>query len=202
MLKMNNNKDVDNVLHLIGIGLVGAEIGVELGSTSIKFLRTNPQKLYLVDPWSMDGYEPAMEANDETFDLKEWLKRHPHQTGAPTIEAFNAYYDKQASDVRERFKDTENVEICRMNSTDWFKQFKSPFLDWIYIDGDHSYTGAYNDYCNALKVVKSGGIIIGDDYVWDSPLDKGGVKKAVNQWAKENSLRLEKHGKRQVVVRL
>jgi predicted O-methyltransferase YrrM len=87
-----------------------------------------------------------------------------------------------------------------MTATQWFAQFDKPFLDWIYIDGDHSYTGAYNDFCNALTVVKKGGIIIGDDYKWSSDGDKGGVKKAVNQWAEENDLKLEQYGKNQVVV--
>ena len=76
-----------------------------------------------------------------------------------------------------------------------------PFLDWIYVDGDHSYTGAYTDLCNALKAVKSGGLIIGDDYKWGRPGDKGGVKKAANQWAEENGLTLEQYGKNQFVVR-
>ena len=39
-------------------------------------------------------------------------------------------------------------------------------LDWIYIDGNHSYEQCIKDLKNALNIVKPGVLIIGDDYGW------------------------------------
>ena len=75
--------------------------------------------------------------------------------------------------VEKEFGKDARVEICRETATEWFAKFDAPFLDWIYVDGDHSYTGAYTDLCNALKAVKSGGLIIGDDYKWGSTWRQG-----------------------------
>ena len=76
-------------------------------------------------------------------------------------------------------------------------------LDWIYIDGDHSYTGVKNDLNNAIEVVKPGGLIIGDDYKWKSlTADKGGVKKAVNEFVSQHGLNLSAHGSVQWSIKL
>jgi hypothetical protein len=202
MMGTPKNKDSHNIMELIKEGSVGAEIGVWMGSSSRQFIQRKPAKLYLVDPWAVRGYDEALEAKDETFDYDKYLNNYSKLAGDPTAESFDVYYDDVAANVQREFGSLSNVEVCRMTATEWFSQFDKPFLDWIYIDGDHSYTGAYTDFCNALKVVKSGGVVIGDDYKWGRPGDKGGVKKAVNQWAEENGLELQQYGANQVVVHL
>lgn len=47
--------------------------------------------------------------------------------------------------------------------------------DLIFIDGDHSYGSVVHDITKSLKILKSGGIICGHDYNWET------VKKAVDQ---------------------
>jgi predicted O-methyltransferase YrrM len=89
-----------------------------------------------------------------------------------------------------------------MLSTNWFETYSGEKLDWIYIDGDHSYTGVINDLRNAIKVVKKGGLIIGDDYKWHSEEDKGGVKKAVKEFIAEQNLKVNQYGKVQFVIQL
>ncbi len=197
MMGGNTNHDSKNIMHLIEEGTVGAEIGVWKGSSSRQFVKKNLKKLYLVDPWAVSGYDEAIEANDPTFSLDAMLNKDQYvrQTGGNTVEKFTKYYDDVAEKVIKEFADNKEVEVHRMTATEWFNQFDKPFLDWIYVDGDHSYTGCYNDLCNALKAVKKGGLILGDDYKWHSDGDKGGVKKAVNQFVEENNLTLNKHGK-------
>ena len=71
-------------------------------------------------------------------------------------------------------------------------------LDWIYIDGDHSFEGCYTDLKYALEVVKPSGLIIGDDYVWPgAKWGKNGVTEAVNKFKDENNFKLFKHGETQ-----
>lgn len=202
MMGQPTNSDSVSIVNLIREGSVGAEIGVWMGNSSRRFLSRNPSKLFLVDPWSVSGYQPAIDANDDTHDEQYYYERYSRITGGNDEASFNKYYSKIADGVVREFGHLSNVEICRMNSTEWFAQYDKPFLDWIYIDGDHSYTAVYSDFSNALKVVKSGGLIMGDDYHWGKPVDKGGVKRAIDQWAEENQLTLEKYGQKQVVVRI
>lgn len=204
MMGSSTNNDSHHIMSLVEKGTVGAEIGVWKGSSSRQFLKREPEMLYLVDPWACSGYDEAVEANDPTFSMKNMLnnRKYVQLAKGNDEKAFDIYYDDVAAAIEEEFGKKENVTIARMPATQWFNQFDEPFLDWIYIDGDHSYTGAYNDCCNALKVVKKGGLIMGDDYKWGKDGDKGGVKKAVNQWVEENNLTLEQFGDFQFVVRL
>jgi len=63
-------------------------------------------------------------------------------------------------------------------------------LDWVYIDGDHSYEGAMKDLVNFAPKVKSGGLVLGHDYV-DHILAESrepfGVVRAVNDFVRETS---------------
>lgn len=203
MMGNPNNTDSVNILNLIELNTIGAEIGVWEGSTSIQIVKhRSPKKMYLVDPYSVRGYIPADEANDPTFSYEKYYNNYAKLTGGKSEEHFEKYYDGVYNRVVDKFKSYQNVEICRMNSTDWFNSFDGEKLDWIYIDGDHSYTGVINDLENCLKVLKPNGVILGDDYKWGRDGDKGGVKKAVNEFVAKYNYNLEKHGQNQFRIQL
>lgn len=48
---------------------------------------------------------------------------------------------------------------------DVVKQFKDESLDFVYIDGNHSFQHVVNDLCEWEKKVKVGGIVAGHDYI-------------------------------------
>jgi len=58
-------------------------------------------------------------------------------------------------------------------------QLQTEELDFIYIDGNHSYKSAKEDILNYFPKVKIGGLISGDDY--NHPMNDYGVKKAVDE---------------------
>lgn len=122
-------------------GAIGAEVGVLRGRFSQILLDvTKPKCLYLIDPWKQ-------------YDIP----------GMPSQERFNMV----ARDVQAKFEDQVaggTVVIQRGTSVDVLGSFPDNFLDWIYIDGDHSIEGVKADLDLAVKKVKSGGIIAGDDY--------------------------------------
>lgn len=197
MGKTGVNNDSDKILHLIQPGTIGAEIGVWKGSSSEKFLKKGLKKFYMVDSWSLSGYDPAFQVNDPTISLTHILNNYQGMVGSKHPDDFEKFYDKIYEGVVKKFSGHEEAEICRMGANEWFEQYKKTGekLDWIYIDGDHSYTGVKNDLNNAIEVVKPGGFIIGDDYKWKSlTADKGGVKKAVNEFVSQRSLNLTPHG--------
>ena len=200
MMSQTTNTDSTAILHLIEEGTIGAEIGIWEGSTSAKLVKKKLKKFYMVDPYSIKGYIPAAEANDPTFSYEKYYQNYARMTGGSDPDSFNRYYDQVYNRVVKKFGARPEVEIVRKNSTEWFNEFDGEKLDWIYVDGDHSYTGVINDLNNCLKVVKKGGIIIGDDYKWGRDGDKGGVKKAVNEFVEKNNYELVRHGMNQFSI--
>ncbi len=125
-----------------------AEIGVFRGHFSALILRERtPQKLYLIDPWinfEDPLYEKTWYHKDSEFDM-------------------NAIHDK----VCNRFKSetqTGQVEILRGTAQDVGHHIPDGSLDFVYVDGDHSYGGVSFDLGLAFRKAKDTAIIAIDDY--------------------------------------
>jgi predicted O-methyltransferase YrrM len=63
-------------------------------------------------------------------------------------------------------------------------------FDVIYVDGDHTAAAALTDLVLSLQLIKKGGIIIADDYLWDKAKDildapKFGIDCFANTFARE-----------------
>ena len=206
MMATHTNKDSRNITHLIKPDTIGAEIGVWMGNTSTLFLKNKIKKLYMVDAYSIEPYKDNSEMS-----YQEYLAKYQPITGEIAPAGFQVFYDRVYAEVKERFKPYSEAEICRMTSDEWFEQYLSSkghgnneMLDWIYIDGDHSYEGCLKDLENALQVVRPGGLIIGDDYGWpDAKWQKPGVTKAVNEFINKNKLtNMLRHGMTQYEIRI
>ena len=150
-----------NKLDLKGIGV---EIGVKEGNFS-KILLDNWEckKLYLVDPWEVqekDNYDENQNHNHNK-DFENTLKNLS--------------------------KFTDRYEIIRKYSDKAHTHFENESLDFIYIDGNHSYEAVKKDLELWYPKLKKGGIIAGDDYTF-LPVEKMrdgfifGVTKAVNEF--------------------
>ncbi|HEY6394899.1 MAG TPA: class I SAM-dependent methyltransferase, partial [Candidatus Binataceae bacterium] len=75
------------------------------------------------------------------------------------------------------------VKLHEGKSAQVLSSFPDHCLDWIYIDGDHSYQGVMKDIEQAVRVVKPDGLLIFNDYTKYSPLglSQYGVMEAVNE---------------------
>ena len=126
---------------------VGAEIGVWKGEwASFVNDAINPDKYYLLDPWKFvpDPLHPD-----------RWYGG----ASAKSQEDMDDIYENVCS----TFKDSENIEIIRTRSEHAEQYINQDELDWIYIDGDHSYEAVTKDLEISFRLVKSGGLITGDD---------------------------------------
>ena len=199
MMATHTNKDSHNLMHIIKADTVGAEIGVWMGNTSTQFLKKGLKKFYMVDSYSTEPYKENTEMS-----FQEYIAKYSKITGEIAPAGFQKYYDRVYAEVNSRFKTHKEVEICRMLSNEWFEKYSDVELDWIYVDGDHSYEGCLSDLENSLKAVKPGGLILGDDYGWpDSKLNKPGVTKAVNEFINKHKLtNMFKHGQTQFEIRI
>lgn len=117
---------------------IGVEVGVLAGEYSEILLRANPNlKLYGVDPWiPHKGYRD--------YTRKETL-------------------NSKLEEAHLRL-DGLNFTFIQKYSMDAVKDFKDETIDFVYIDGDHSFQSVTNDIAEWTWKVKKGGIIAGHDY--------------------------------------
>ena len=152
------------VLSCFDVGSVGAEVGTYMGAFAQLILTiVKPSELYLIDPWTASPRESQAGSWYETVD--------------------QAYMDEIFQMVSERFAPANvpcRVEIVRDYSANALRAFKDGALDWVYIDGDHSYDSVLNDLTLSYAKVRKGGHISGDDY------------RVVDNWWKDNVVRAVK----------
>jgi len=141
--------------------LVGAEIGVRLGLNAEWMLKNmNIKKLFLVDP-----YEPYYESTKIVY--------------------VNINIMKIAKKRLARFND--KTQFIIMRSSDAHKYVPNN-LDFVYIDGCHTYQQVKEDIENYFPKVKVGGLIGGHDFFGDYC----GLVRAVVEFSA--SKKLELHG--------
>lgn len=156
--------------------LVGVEIGVQHGVFSMYLLQSGLfKKLYSIDPYPVKI--PGVFQNE-----KQYYCNDSEETYEIALQNLSQY--KESELIREY------SSIAAFN-------FKDASLDFIFIDGDHTYDGVMNDLNLWWPKLKVGGIISGHDY-WDMEMDCGDniistfkVKSAVDTFAKEHNLQVQ-----------
>lgn len=132
---------------------VGVEIGTAEGITTEYLLETvSDLKLSGVDP-----YELYIDWDDNQ----------------PNAEKNKAEHKERVSKYQDRY--THYYET----SDDAVKRFEDESLDFVFIDGLHTYDQVLKDCRNYYPKIKKGGYIIGHDFARIQ-----GVNKAVNEFAK------------------
>jgi hypothetical protein len=145
--------------------LLGIEIGVLHAENAYSIMTNLPMKtLYLIDPYEM--YEDDI----------------------------NKYQDRErdfeiAQQRMKPFGDT--VEFIREPSEVAYKEFLpgpyKPIVDFVYIDGNHTYDYVKRDIELYYPLIKSGGVIGGHDFRADCI----GLCNAVIEFAKKNNLKIQ-----------
>ena len=137
---------------------VGAEIGVYKGEFTELFCQEG-LNIFAIDPWTVYYLEPKQ-------------KRH------------DALYEH----TKLRLAKYSNCTIIRKSSMEALSDFEDGSLDFVYIDGDHSYKTCMEDITEWSKKVKKGGVVSGHDYSGASSAE---VKLAVDDYVKANNIKLE-----------
>jgi predicted O-methyltransferase YrrM len=81
---------------------------------------------------------------------------------------------------------SNKVEFVYERSDEALKYFKNNSIDYIYIDGDHSYEGAYFDISSYYNILKNNNIFAGHD------IQIPGVKNALNDFLKLKNMDINK----------
>ena len=121
--------------------LVGVEVGVCLAHTTEAFIKgiKNLKKLYAIDnyPTFVDW-----DGSDWNQDRQNLMKKTAQEKMIP-------YKSK--------------VEFLHISSQEFVRTIEDESLDFVFIDGDHSYEAALKDFENYYPKIKNGGIFAGHD---------------------------------------
>jgi hypothetical protein len=123
---------------------IGAEIGVDKGGFSNHMLsKSDLEMYYCIDPW-IDNF------------------------GSGHLEG---YFDpnggnrkQECADQLQEFIDAERVELVQATGLEVSSEIPDNYLDFVYIDGDHSLEGIFYDIYAWTPKVRTGGIVAGHDY--------------------------------------
>jgi predicted O-methyltransferase YrrM len=139
------------------------EIGLLCGHNLVIFEQlygAHPDsRLYGIDPWDLLNTE-YNESYDHTGNMKDCFQ---NIVATGRVNKF---------DIRKGFS---YIEVQR---------FDDNFFDFVYIDGNHNPANVLEDAVLAFRKLKSGGILIFDDYDWPS------VKPAIDRFAEIYSEKL------------
>jgi hypothetical protein len=136
--------------------LVGAEIGVYKGEFTEMFCLAGVKMIYAIDAWK--AYWSA-ETDFVTQERQDFLCGHSHR-------------------VLDKYS---NCTIVRKESMEALADFQDESLDFVYIDGDHSFKYVACDIYEWAKKVKRGGVVSGHDYT-SLPIYGSQVKPVVDAY--------------------
>lgn len=135
---------------------IGAEVGLGYGGNAENMLKIKSlEHLYGIDPFS---YE---EAADSVMNVKQ-----------EDFDDICKFVQKKLSPFSKKFTFIRKPSVQAADGV-------PDNLDFVYIDGDHSYQGVFDDLCAWTKKVRVGGIISGHDY--NHP-NLPGIKKAIDEF--------------------
>jgi len=158
-----SGKGIPEYINNLGKDLIGLELGVWTGENFCYLLQSCPniKTLYGIDP-----YKPYMDWNrmiDEEF-----------ITNVKNT-AFDNIYN-HTGELQNKVHFFEDYADNVLNS------IPDNSLDFIFIDGDHSYEYAKNDITKWWSKVKVGGLFSGHDF------SLPGVTKALKEFREENNI--------------
>lgn len=154
-------------LNELGLMELAAEIGCAFGGFAKLFLNQwLGQKYLMIDPWSRQDTDVYRERQESEQHYELWYK-----------------------ECRELAKSDSRISLLRMDSVNASKQCADACLDFVYIDGNHSFEAVTEDLNAWWPKLKIGGIMAGHDF--GTKKDEGWyceVDRAVEVWAKERQL--------------
>jgi hypothetical protein len=129
---------------------MGYKKGVEIGTYKGLFaevIAKSGLEIYGVDPWL--SYPDYLYYNSREQDQ----------------EVLNEQYEES----KKRLAPYPNAHLIRKTSMDALADFEDESLDFVYIDGNHTFKYVAEDLCEWTKKVKKGGVVCGHDYFYGKP---------------------------------
>lgn len=128
------------------------EIGSYEGRSTvwtIEHLMADGGKIYCIDTWEGGEEHDTMQGVEDTFDHNTFV-------------------------VSQQFPDRYMIKKKRNSATalsTLLSQSMAEAFDFIYIDGSHIARDVLTDACLSWPLLKKGGVMVFDDYLWGAPRD-------------------------------
>jgi len=148
------------VIKTLGYNIIGCELGVCEGTNLCQILEhcDNISNMYAIDPY---------------LAYMDWC-------GAISEQRINECKDTAMNNLT-KITQASKVTFLEMISNEAVSKIADDELDFVFIDGDHSYERASEDMLNFYPKVKSGGMFSGHDY------SLVGVNRALGEFLQANS---------------
>ncbi|MEM9221422.1 MAG: class I SAM-dependent methyltransferase [Pseudomonadota bacterium] len=152
---------------------VGAEIGVFTGLFSNVIAEVcKPKQLFLVDPWNL-----------------------LHGSHYPNWGAYTAHKRLPTHDAETATRARAEMMECRCDvikafSIEWLSSKPKESLDFVYLDAAHHFEAVLADLQAIHRVLKPGGVILGDDAWVKSRTEMSDVYQAVTEFSTEAGFRI------------
>ena len=161
------------------------EIGVFHGVTArnvcnLMFKNHNNDFKYI----GIDLFEESKEHEDEVVPVYKFnnpIKNFYYKY----IKRQNPYSIVAVNDLLSKYK--KNIELIKGNTNLILKDLSIKNIDFIFIDGGHSYDTIQNDLFYSKKFLAKNGIILCDDY----NLGNTNIKKSIDDFATNNKCSLD-----------
>jgi predicted O-methyltransferase YrrM len=153
--------------------IVGAEVGVCLAASTEHFMKNVPNiaKYYAIDSYPTYTDWNGADFNEERQSL---MKQY-------AFEALQPYKDK--------------IEFVYKDSVEFAQTIEDETLDFIFIDGDHSYEGFLKDLQTYFPKIKVGGIVSGDDITLNA------INEGLKEFFKEKNVQIKSNNKMWYLVK-
>jgi hypothetical protein len=134
------------------------ELGVYEGEFSEHCYKSLDLKRYtLIDFWDYDEYSFVLEDSPQMRGLRAVYNQYFHNDPK---RALSAAYEK----TRGRFAEKHNVEILKMDIAEAAGRFADGSLDFIYLDGNHTYEFVLRDLYTWFPKLRLGGLFACNDF--------------------------------------
>jgi predicted O-methyltransferase YrrM len=132
------------------------------------------------------GFRSGVEIGTHNGDsAKMWCSANPNLT-LTCVDPYVRYGVKQEQDKHEKNYEDACLLLSRFNATiireaslDVVDRFEDGSLDFVYIDGDHTFDACMQDLIRWAAKVRSGGLVMLHDYY---VFHRSGVMKAVDAY--------------------
>ena len=135
--------------------------------------------------------ENMMQPGDYLTCIDTWQGGEEHTSD--DIDGAEALFDHNMKVVQDKFPD---LHISKVQGSSYYRLAEeiasngTEDYDFIYIDGSHIAKDVLTDACMAWALLKKGGIMVFDDYMWGNPRDilhrpKPAIDAFINLFAEE-----------------
>ena len=138
----------------------------------------------------IDIFDPNYDNNDEILPI--------FKSSNPLNKIYHKYISRKepyslegVEKLLKKFK--KNVILYKGNSNEILKDFEHKNIDYVIIDGGHSYDTVKQDLKLSAKILSKEGIIMCDDYMHN---EAPGVKNAVDDFVSNSDFKIEIINKR------